>query len=60
MGSLVLAEFAGAQGRVSPQTEDSARAAGVKTEGMFQQLEFEYWWSHDVTGEVSGGEEEYR
>ena len=43
----------GLQGRVGPQTEDSARAAGVKTQGMFQQLKFEYWWSHDVTGEVS-------
>lgn len=58
LGSLISAEFAGAQARVGPQTEDSARAAGVKTQGMFQQLESEYWWSHDVTGEVSGGEEE--
>ena len=43
---------------MGPQTEDSARAADVKAQGMFRQLGVEYWWSHDVTGEASGREED--
>lgn len=47
-------EFAGAQGRMGPRTEDSAGAVGMKAPGMLQQLEVEYWWGNDVMG--GGGE----
>lgn len=46
-------EIAGARGRTGRQR--TARAADVKTQGMFQQLEVEWQQSNDVTGGMGRG-----